>query len=81
MNHQTMNSEALDGEATRYPPLARWLHLGLAVFGIAAYLTAEFAEHGARGAGYLVHASLGLSLLADFLFLPPLLMVFGGKKT
>jgi cytochrome b561 len=64
MNHQTMNSEALDGEATRYPPLARWLHLGLAVFGIAAYLTAEFAEHGARGAGYLVHAYLGLSLLA-----------------
>ena len=43
---------------------ARWLHLGLAVFGIAAYLTAEFAEHGARGAGYLVHAYLGLSLLA-----------------
>lgn len=64
MNHQTMNPEALDGEATRYPPLARWLHLGLAVFGIAAYLTAELAEHGAKGAGYLVHAYLGLSLMA-----------------
>lgn len=69
MKHHTMNKEALGHQgaiemATPYPPLARWLHLGLAVFGIAAYLTAEFAEHGARGAGYLVHAYLGLSLAA-----------------
>ncbi|MEE4173725.1 MAG: cytochrome b/b6 domain-containing protein [Xanthomonadales bacterium] len=69
MKHQVLHEDAFDekgsnDQAMRYPPLARWLHLGLAVFGIAAYLTAEFAEHGARGAGYLVHAYLGLSLAA-----------------
>ena len=63
MNNRILK-QGLDQEPMRYPPLARWLHLGLAVFGIAAYLTAEFAEHGGRGAGYLVHAYLGLSLMA-----------------
>lgn len=44
------------------PPLTlRLLHMGLAAFGVAAYLTAELAEEG--GAGYLLHAYLGLSTL------------------
>ncbi len=43
------------------PPALRLLHMGLAVFGVAAYLTAELAEEG--GAGYLLHAYLGLSTL------------------
>jgi len=47
-----------------YPLYARFVHLGLAVFGTAAYLTAEFAEDGADQLGYLLHAYLGLSLAA-----------------
>ena len=46
---------------------AKWIHLGLAGFGIAAYLTAELAEGGSRSAGYLLHAYLGLSLAAIML--------------
>ena len=41
--------------------------MGLALFGIAAYLTAEAAEHGGAGPGntslgYLLHAYLGMTL-------------------
>jgi len=45
-----------------YPRAARLLHLGIAVFGIAAYATAELAEESSGG--YLLHAYLGLSLAA-----------------
>ncbi len=45
-----------------YPMHIRVLHLGLAAFGIAAYLTAESAEGSATSTGYLLHAYLGLSL-------------------
>ena len=48
-----------------YPPFARILHLGMALFGIAAYATSELAEEGTGG--YLVHAYLGLSLAAFML--------------
>jgi len=47
-----------------YPLYARVLHIGLAVFGITAYLTAELAENGNDSMGYLLHAYLGLSLAA-----------------
>lgn len=47
-----------------YSIQAKWIHLGLAGFGIAAYLTAELAEGGAQSFGYLLHAYLGLSLAA-----------------
>lgn len=47
-----------------YPLPAKIIHMGLAVFGIAAYLTAEGAEHGDAGFGYQLHAYLGLSLMA-----------------
>jgi predicted RND superfamily exporter protein len=30
--------------------------------------------------GLLTAITIGLALVADFLFLPPLLMLFGGKK-
>ncbi|MEZ5524548.1 MAG: cytochrome b/b6 domain-containing protein [Pseudomonadales bacterium] len=50
-----------------YPLYAKFLHLGLAVFGVAAYLTAEMAEEGAGSTGFLVHAYLGLSLAAFML--------------
>jgi cytochrome b561 len=40
-----------------------WLHLGLAVFGIGAFLSGELAEHD-QGTGYWLHAYLGLSLSA-----------------
>jgi len=49
---------------TSYTLPTKIIHLGLAVFGIAAYLTAEGAEHGDAGFGYLLHAYLGLSLMA-----------------
>lgn len=50
-----------------YPQLIRLVHMGLAIFGIAAYLTAEAAEHGSAGPGnaslgYLLHAYLGMTL-------------------
>jgi predicted RND superfamily exporter protein len=45
-------------------------------FGI---LTLSHFEVNA-GMGLLTAITLGLALLADFLFLPPLLMLFGGKK-
>ena len=40
------------------------IHMGLAIFGITAYLTAEGAEHSDAGLGYLLHAYLGLTLMA-----------------
>ena len=43
---------------------AKIIHMGLAVFGILAYLTAEGAEHSDRGVGYQLHAYLGLTLVA-----------------
>jgi len=45
-----------------YPLYARFLHLGLAAFGISAWLTAEGADAGVTSTGYLLHAYLGLSL-------------------
>jgi len=47
-----------------YPRYAKILHLGMAGFGIAAFLTGELAENGSASTGYLLHAYLGLSLAA-----------------
>lgn len=47
-----------------YPLPARLLHLGMAAFGVAAYLTAELAEGEGGSTGYRIHAYLGLSLAA-----------------
>ena len=47
-----------------YSKAARFIHLGLAGFGVGAYLTGELAEGGLATNGYLLHAYLGLSLLA-----------------
>lgn len=51
-----------------YPLHAKILHVGMAIFGISAFLTGEFAEDGTATSGYLLHAYLGLSL-ATFMFL------------
>jgi cytochrome b561 len=51
-----------------YPWYAKVLHLGMAGFGITAFLTGEFAEDGSNSLGYLLHAYLGLSL-ATFVLL------------
>lgn len=57
-----------DGNMSRqfdsYSGTSKIVHGGLAIFGIAAYLTAEGAEGGHAGAGYLLHAYLGLTLTA-----------------
>jgi cytochrome b561 len=45
-----------------YPWYAKALHLGMAAFGVLAWLTGEFAEDGTQTIGYLLHAYLGLSL-------------------
>jgi cytochrome b561 len=50
-----------------YPAYAKAIHLGLAVFGITAYFTGEFAENANASIGYLLHAYLGLSLAAVML--------------
>ncbi len=52
---------------TLYPRWAKLLHLGLAVFGIAAFATGELAGDGPGAWGYLLHAYLGLSLGAVIL--------------
>ena len=46
---------------------AKIIHMGLAIFGIVAYLTAEGAEHSDGGFGYQLHAYLGLTLMAFIL--------------
>ncbi len=48
----------------RYSLPAKIIHMGLAVFGIISYLTAEGAEHSDGGIGYQLHAYLGLTLMA-----------------
>ena len=48
----------------RYSLPAKTIHMGLAVFGIIAYLTAEGVEHSDGGFGYQLHAYLGLTLMA-----------------
>lgn len=45
-----------------YPTYAKFVHLGMALFGIAAFLTGELAGDGVTSIGYLLHAYLGLSL-------------------
>ena len=50
-----------------YPAYARLIHAGLALFGIAAFLTGELAEDGADSSAYYIHAYLGLSLAACIL--------------
>ncbi len=45
-----------------YPTYAKLIHLGLAVFGITAYLTSEFADNDVTSTGYLLHSYLGLSV-------------------
>jgi cytochrome b561 len=47
-----------------YPIYAKLIHLGLAVFGITAYLTSEFADDDVISIGYLLHSYLGLSVAA-----------------
>ena len=47
----------------RYSLPAKIIHMGLAVFGIISYLTAEAAEHSDGGFGYQLHAYLGLTLM------------------
>lgn len=50
-----------------YPRYAKIIHLGIALFGTTAYLTAELAEDSSSSLGYLMHAYLGLSLAAFML--------------
>lgn len=58
----------MDNVSHRPPRGIRFIHAGLAVFGIAAFLTGELAEESTRlSAGYWLHAYLGLTL-AVFLF-------------
>jgi len=47
---------------TNYRLWERGMHLGLAAFGIAAFLTGDWADDGTNSTGYLLHAYLGLSL-------------------
>jgi cytochrome b561 len=52
----------MNDEKFIYPTYAKLIHLGLAFFGIAAFLTGELAEDGGASIGYLIHSYLGLSL-------------------
>ena len=47
-----------------YSIYTKSVHLGIAVFGILAFLTGELAEGDNASLGYLLHAYLGLSLAA-----------------
>lgn len=50
-----------------YPTYAKVIHLGMAFFGVFAFLTGEFAEDGITSNGYLLHSYLGLSLASIML--------------
>ncbi len=50
-----------------YPAYAKVIHLGFVLFGVSAFLTGELAEDGSASFGYLLHAYLGLLLLAFIL--------------
>lgn len=54
----------MDEHDCSYPLYAKIIHLGVAAFGIGAYLTGESAEDGNLSTGYWLHAYLGLSLAA-----------------
>ena len=58
----------MDEQDYTYPRYVKILHLGMAAFGIAAFLTGESAEDGGNSFGYFLHAYLGLSV-ATFLAL------------
>jgi hypothetical protein len=58
---------------------ALWVTSLVLIIGFGILTFSHFQMNA--GMGLLTAITLGLALLADFLFLPPLLMVFGGKKT
>ena len=65
MNDETINIATGNIADYSFPVWARLLHAGMAIFGIAAYLTAELAEHAEGDSiGYLIHAYIGLSLMS-----------------
>jgi cytochrome b561 len=50
-----------------YPTYAKLIHLGMAVFGVFAFITGELAEDGITSSGYTLHSYLGLSLASIIL--------------
>ena len=58
----------MEKQSYTYPLYAKILHMGIAAFGITAFLTGEGADDGSQSWGYLLHAYLGLSL-ATFILL------------
>lgn len=56
--------KTMNQQQNAYRLWERAVHLGLAAFGITAFLTGEWAEDGTASLGYLLHAWLGLSLAA-----------------
>lgn len=54
----------MDNATDSYPSYAKAIHLGVALFGISAFLTGELAEDGIASTGFLLHSYLGLSLAA-----------------
>jgi cytochrome b561 len=52
----------MNDENYTFPVYAKLIHLSLAFFGIAAFLTGDLAEDGVTSTGYLIHSYLGLSL-------------------
>lgn len=54
-------------EQYSYPTYAKLIHLGMAFFGIFAFLTGELADDGVTSNGYLLHSYLGLSLASIML--------------
>lgn len=57
---------------------ALWVTSLVLIIGFGILTFSHFQLNA--GMGLLTAITIGLALLADFLFLPPLLMLFGGKK-
>jgi cytochrome b561 len=57
----------MSDEKYTYSTYAKVIHLGLAFFGVAAFLTCEPEEDGGDSLGYLLHSYLGLSLASMIL--------------
>ncbi len=73
-----MNSEDAVRHAFATVGTALWVTSLVLMIGFSILALSHFKLNS--GMGLLTAITIGLALLADICFLPPLLMLFGGKK-
>jgi hypothetical protein len=58
--YSNLNFGIIMSDHYSYPTYAKLIHLGMAFFGIFAFLTSEFSDDGITSNGYLLHSYLGV---------------------